>query len=69
MKHERLKLQLLKTQNKTDKRLKILAVFRNKKQLAANSRVLRVHILSPETQHITAKSPKVCNKINLKVLP
>jgi hypothetical protein len=61
--------ELLKTRNKQDKCLEILEEFKNENLLAANSRVLRVHLLASEHQHVTTKTSKVCNKISPKVLP
>ena len=56
-------------QNYPDKRLKILEEFRNKNPVAANSRVLRVHLLSPEGQGVAVKRAEVCNFLSRFVPP
>ena len=61
--------KLLKTQKYSDKCLQILEEFKNENHLAANSRVLRVHLLSPEQQHVTTKTAKVCNFLSAFFLP
>ena len=55
--------------NKPDKRLQILEEFKNKNHLAANLRVLRVHLSCAERQYVISELAEVCNKIGLKVLP
>ena len=61
--------QLLKTQNYPDKCLKILEEFKNENHLAANSRVLRVHLLSPDIQDVTTEQTEVCNFLSAFSLP
>ena len=61
--------KLLKTRKYSDKCLKILEEFKNENHLAANSRVLRVHLLSPEGQCITTKIAEVCNFLYAFILP
>ena len=61
--------EVLKTRKYSDKCLEILEEFKNENHLAANSRVLRVHLLSPKHQHVMTISRKVCNNLSAFILP
>ena len=61
--------ELLKTRNYPDKDLKIPEEFKNENHSGANSRVLRVHFLSPDGQRVMTFSIEVCNFLPRFVLP
>ena len=61
--------KVLKTRKYSDKCFEILEEFKNENHLAANSRVLRVHLLLPEPQRVTMFSFKVCNFLYVFILP